>query len=293
MHQETRATLFALAAIAMWSTVATAFKIGLTHNSLVPLLGIASLTSLLIFSLNLAWQKRLGAAAHGLAKHWRYSLLLAAINPTSYYLILFSAYDRLPAQVAQPINFTWAIVLSVMSAVWLKQTLTRWELAGLLGGYAGVAVITTAGFQVTGQLSWVGLGLVVVSTFLWASFWLLNTRSEQAADIQLWQNFVLATPSVLALALVTGAEFHWHWQALASAAYIGVFEMGLAFLFWQRALMLTQHTTRISTLIFLSPIVSLFLISAVLAEPLQLRTFVGLAMIVLGVWLSQRKPTQI
>jgi drug/metabolite transporter (DMT)-like permease len=224
---------------------------------------------------------------HGLTEHWRYSLLLAAINPTSYYLILFSAYDRLPAQVAQPINFTWAIVLSIMSAVFLKQKLTRWELAGLLGGYCGVAIITTAGYQVTEQLSWVGLGLVIISTLLWASFWLLNTRTKQAADIQLWQNFLLATPSLILLALVTDTKFQWHWEALASAVYIGVFEMGLAFLLWQRAIMLTQHTARISTLIFLAPIISLFLISLVLKEPLQLRTFIGLGLILAGVWLAQ------
>ena len=36
---------------------------------------------------------------------------MGLLNPVAYYLILFKAYTILPAQVAQPLNMIWPIVL--------------------------------------------------------------------------------------------------------------------------------------------------------------------------------------
>ena len=47
------------------------------------------------------------------------------LNPFLYYLVLFRAYDLLPAQEAQPLNYTWPIVLVLLSAIMLHQRL-RW-----------------------------------------------------------------------------------------------------------------------------------------------------------------------
>ena len=44
-------------------------------------------------------------------KQWLYYAGLGLLNPVAYYLVLFKAYDLLPAQVAQPINYAWPIVL--------------------------------------------------------------------------------------------------------------------------------------------------------------------------------------
>ena len=66
----------------------------------------------------------------------------------------------------------------------------------------------------------------------------------------------------------------------AGAAYIGLFEMSLAFLAWGTALKLTDRTARISNLIFLSPFVSLVLIHLVLGEAIHLTTGIGLVLIV-------------
>ena len=78
------------------------------------------------------------------------------------------------------------------------------------------------------------------------------------------------------------------WQPWAALAYVGVFEMGVTFVFWQLAMHYTNNASRIGTLIFLSPFISLFLIHFVLGEPLQLMTFGGLGLIIAGLWLQQQ-----
>lgn len=289
MHPERKALFFALSAVLLWSTVATAFKLALAYNSVPALLFGASLVSLLSLSLVLWRQSRLTTAFGQLRHNLKTTTLLGAINPVIYYLVLFEAYNRLPAQIAQPVNYTWAITLALLSVPMLKHQLTRFDLGGLLLGYSGVVVISIAGKNVTGSLDGFGLALALISTLLWAAFWLLNTRSQVEPLVQLFHNFLLATPILAVLLLMTGQSINLSWPSLLSLTYVGLFEMGITFMLWQQALSLTQRAAQIGTLIFLSPLISLFLISWILKEPLQWQTFAGLALIISGVWLSKRK----
>ncbi|WP_369601206.1 DMT family transporter [Hahella sp. SMD15-11] len=143
--RERRAWLLGLSAVLLWSTVATAFKLALAQMSPPELVFWASLVSALVLGGVLGWQGQLVAALRGLNRHgWR-ALLMGSLNPAAYYLILFEAYDRLPAQIAQPVNYTWALVLAVLAVPLLGQPLTRRMIAALMLGYLGVAVLAMGG----------------------------------------------------------------------------------------------------------------------------------------------------
>ncbi len=291
MNSERKAIFFALGAVLLWSTVATAFKIALKTNSVLTLLVGASITSLITFGLLLVLQGRLMAAFASFLKNSKHALLLGLINPVIYYLVLFEAYDRLPAQVAQPVNYTWAITLALLSVPFLGHKLSKLDIAGLALGYGGVILISIAGKNVAGSLDYFGLLLAIVSTLLWAAFWLLNTKSNVDPVIKLFHNFLVATPILIVALYLSGQSFNVTIPSLLSVAYVGLFEMGITFVLWRKALQLTTNTARIGTLIFLSPFISLFLISLVLKEPLQIQTFLGLGFIIGGVWLSQRRQS--
>lgn len=289
MKSEQKALCFALLAVLLWSTVATAFKVALQYHSVISLLTGASLVSLLTLTALIAAKGQLKAALISLPAHWRQRSVLGLINPLIYYLILFESYRRLPAQVAQPVNYTWAITLALLSIPVLKQKLRGSAFIGLLIGYGGVVVISMAGKNVTGSLDIIGIALALLSTIFWAGYWLLNTRNKQDPLIGLFQNFLIATPILFAALLLFNPQpLNWSFPALASVAYIGLFEMGITFVFWQLALQHTGNTARIGSLIFLSPFISLFLIHLVLGEPLQVQTFFGLGLIIIGVVIAQR-----
>lgn len=107
-RNNTRAIIYACIAVLSWSTVATAFKIALTHLTHFEMLLIASCTSLLIFALLLTFQKKWKLLSALPARQWGYFALLGLLNPVAYYLVLFKAYDLLPAQVAQPYQLCMA-----------------------------------------------------------------------------------------------------------------------------------------------------------------------------------------
>ena len=292
MSNESKAVAFAMAAILLWSTVATAFKIALQYHSVIGLLAGASLTSVLVLMAILFAQGKLLRAIRSFPSNLRNALLLGSLNPVLYYLVLFEAYRRLPAQVAQPVNYTWAITLALLSVPILKHRLTRRDLWGLLLGYSGVVVISIAGKEVTGSLDYWGLALAIFSTLLSAGFWLLNTKKNNLDPIiGLFHNFLVSLPILgLLIWFVPPPPVQWGLMSITSLVYVGLFEMGITFVFWQMALMRTGNAARLGTLIFLSPLISLFLIHLVLKEPLQLATFLGLALIIAGVISSRKKP---
>ncbi|PTY38036.1 hypothetical protein BGP77_16405 [Saccharospirillum sp. MSK14-1] len=290
MSSERRALGYALIAVLLWSTVATAFKVALQHVSVSQLMAGAALFSIIALLATLAIRDELRTALNRLWSDRTAAFRLGLINPVLYYAVLFEAYDRLPAQVAQPVNYTWAITLGLLSVPFLGHRLTRWDLTGMLLGYSGVVFISIAGQNVSGSLDYFGLFLALASTLLWAGYWLVNTRDDRPPIIGLFQNFVYAFPLlVLWMLWRDGLPALNEWPVSASLAYVGVFEMGITFVFWQLAMHHTSNASRIGTLIFLSPFISLFLIHIVLGEPLQWLTFGGLGLIIAGLWIQQSK----
>lgn len=283
MPDQRKATRYGLATVAMWSTVATAFKLSLAHLTPLQLLLYASLASCLVLGLVLAATGRLGALFALSRPQWRRSMLLGALNPFLYYTILFAAYDLLPAQEAQPLNYTWAITLSLLAVPLLGQKLRRRDLLALVVSYAGVVVIASHG-DVLGLrfASPFGVALALVSTLVWALYWILGAKDDRDPVVGLLANFLCSLPLTLLAVLCFSDPWPGSWAGLAGAAYVGVFEMGLAFVTWLTALRCAVNAARVANLIFLSPFLSLVLIHFLVGEAILPSTVVGLVLILAG-----------
>lgn len=290
MDKNKLAIIYALLAVAMWSTVATAFKLSLEQMSLLQLLTGASFISLVVLAGFLGWRGELKIAIETMPQNIKTIVLLASLNPVLYYIVLLEAYSLLPAQVAQSLNYTWAITLTILSVPILGHKLTRQDLFAIVMAYLGVVLISFSGKSITGELSYLGIFLALVSTIIWAMYWLLNTRDTRPAIIKLFQSFSLAVPILIIITtLFEGIPKALHLKQIMGMVYIGLFEMGLAFMCWQMALQLSDKVSKISILIFLSPFISLFIIHHVLGEPLHIMTFMGLGLIVFGILVQQFK----
>ncbi|MCE8018106.1 DMT family transporter [Halomonas sp. MCCC 1A17488] len=285
MSQDRGAMLFGLGAVALWSTVATAFKVALAYMSPLELMWLASLVSWLLMGGLVVRQGLLGEALrHG----WRTAAWAGLMNPVAYYLVLFGAYDRLPGQEAMALNYTWALAMAFLAVPILGQRLTRIDVLAGLVAYSGVWVIATRGQVLNVAFADpLGVGLALASTLLWALYWLLNVRDARPPLVAQWQNFGVGLP-VLTLLMLLGPGFSWHgWAAVGAGIYVGLFEMGIAFVLWQMAVHRVSRTAKVSNLIFLSPPVSLLLLYVVVGEPILVSTLVGLVLILGGLGLQQ------
>jgi drug/metabolite transporter (DMT)-like permease len=285
-----RAYLFALLTVLFWSTVATAFKIALRNLNYIQLLLIANFTALLVYSLILLFRGRKG----NLFPVSRREILLSAfqgfLNPFAYYLVLFKAYSILPAQIAQPVNFIWPVVLMLLSAPLLKQPLKLSGLAALFISFTGVLILSGQGnirhFHVNEPI---GIALALSSSFIWSFFWIINLRDKRDDIVKLFMSSLFSMVFISVLALCTGNLTTPGAKPVYAAIYIGLFEMGITFVVWLRALQLSETTGRISNLVYLTPFISLIFIHFILKERLYLTSVIGLCLIMAGILLQHIK----
>lgn len=287
-----RAYVLALAAIVLWSTASTAFELALRQLSVLQLLLVASFSSLLAIGLVLVLQGQLSSLRPTGWRQLGQSALLGALNPTGYYLILLTAYDILPAQMAQPLNYTWPLVLVFLSAPMLKQRIARRSYWAMLVSFGGVILISSRGEWRPLPLSdaW-GVFLAASSAVVWALYWLFNLRDPRPELVKLFYSFLFGSIFVLLLTLAFGQVFVPSVWGSVAAVYVGFFEMGFTFVLWMRALSIASSTDKIGNLVYLSPFLALLFISSILKESILPSTIFGLILILLGI-LIQKFPNK-
>ena len=284
VSRQTQAYLYAGCAVLFWSTVASAFKVSLRYVEVPHMLLYATLVSMAVLLVAAAWQRKLGQLFACSPKQYLRSAALGFLNPFLYYLVLFESYDRLPAQEAQPLNYTWPMVVVILSVPFLKQPIGRVSLAGILVSFLGVLVISTRGDLLGFRLSDpIGTGLAVGSAFIWATFWLSNVRDDRDEVVKLLLNFAFGLAFVCVAAFALAGPPSLDLRGIGGSAYAGVFEMGVTFLLWMRALSLSRTTAQVSNLVYLSPFVSLVLISVIVGERILPSSVIGLAFIIGGI----------
>jgi len=284
-----RAVKMGLGAVMLWSTVATAFSLSLEYLTPLQLVTLAAVVSWCFFAARLGSPARWASLRATSFKERITGLLMGWLNPGLYYLVLFAAYDQLPAQEAMAINYSWGITLALIAAPLLRQRLTPGALLAACISYSGIVVIATRGSPLSLDFAQpLGVGLALLSTLLWSLYWVINTRLSVDPEVNLFLNFSGALPLLLGLLWWSGTPLPVVWQGWAGGLYVGLFEMGLAFVLWMGAMKATTSTLRISSLIFLSPPLSLILIWMIAGEPVKAYTLIGLILILFGLWLQRR-----
>ncbi len=274
------AYIYGISAVLLWSTVASAFKLTLRYMDFVSMLFFSSLVSLGVLFLILLSQGKLSFIRSLERRDWMRYALFGLLNPFIYYLVLFRAYELLPAQEAQPLNYTWQIVLSVMSVIILKQRMSWKNALGIGISFMGILVISGQGSL--GFSNPAGVGLALGSAFIWASFWLLNLKDSRDAVEKLFMCFLFGSIYISALFLLTGHSLPPAW-GLAGTIYVGMFEMGLTFVLWLKALEKSDRTSQVSMLIYLSPFISFMIIHFTVGEKILASTVAGTVLLILGI----------
>lgn len=288
MKKQSQAYIFALAAILLWSTVATAFKIALNGMDYIHLLSISSAIAMIFFTTILLFKGELKIVRETPRPDILQSALLGFLNPFLYYLILLKAYSLLSAQLALSLNYIWPITLVLLSIPILKQKIGRKSIACILLSFIGVIVIANKGSftSIQSPNTW-GIILALGSSIVWSLFWIFNTKDQRKDIHKLFLNFVFGAIYSL-ITLVCFREISLpDFNSIAAAIYIGLIECGVAYIFWLRAMNLSSSTDKIGNLVFLSPFISLFLIHLIIGETIYLSTWIGLAIIVTGILLQK------
>jgi len=283
---------YAVMVVLIWSTVASAFKITLRYLEPIHMLFYATVVSILTLFIIVLFQKKAALLRRCSPGDYVKSALLGFLNPFLYYIILFRAYSLLPAQQAVSLNYTWAIQLVILSIPLLKQKIDVKSFFAIIVGYVGVLIIATQGDIYSLRIANVqGTLLALGSAIIWALFWIYNIKDKRDEVVKLALNFVFGFAFVCIYLIVSGRFVIPEFSGMVGAVYIGVFEMGITFVLWLKALRLSKTTAQVGNLIYLTPFLSLLIINIVVGEKILASTVIGLLFILTGIVL-QRYPLQ-
>lgn len=289
MTDQNKAYLFAGTAVLMWSTVGSAFKLTLAHLSPIQMLLFSSFISIIILFVILAVQNKISLLFKTGPDKILQSALNGLLNPFLFYIVLFTAYDLLLTQEAMVLNFTWPVTLTLLSIVILKQKIGWKSLLAIFISFTGIVVIATKGDLLSLKFSnLTGVGLALGSTVIWSLFWIINIRDKRDEVVKLFLNFFFGFIYILATVIFLDIFLIPNWKAIAGSIYIGLFEMGIAYVFWLMGLQRSSTTAKVSNLIFLAPFISLILINLTIGEQILWSTFAGLGFITVGIILQRR-----
>ncbi|WP_295373804.1 DMT family transporter [uncultured Pseudacidovorax sp.] len=266
-------TLHALAAIALWASLAS-LGTALAHVPPFLLTGAA----LIIGSLP-SWPLVLRDR-----RAWAVpprTLALGVYGLFGFHFLLFIALRHAPPVEANLVNYLWPLGMVVLAPVLLPGTALRpLHVVAALLGFAGAAV-AILGARGTGGATGFAWGFVPAlgSAFIWASYSLWTKRVPAFPTSAIGAFGLVSGLLALACHALLEPAVSLSARDWALVALCGLGPLGAAFFFWDRALK-TGDARQIGILSYLTPLLSTTLLLLVTGRPLTGGIALAAAMIV-------------
>lgn len=226
------------------------------------------------------------------ARLWA-AIVVAALFANALPYLLFSlAEQSVSSSTAGVINATtplWTGVLAL--AVRHQRSVTRWQAAGLVIGFAGGVLIFAPWRTASELLSAGGLECLAASVSYAVSYIFMDRflarRGISAIVLSACQLAVAAAMLAVALAVSGARAPHWTAEGTAALAVLGIIGTGFAYVL-NYQIIASDGATVASTVTYLLPVVAIVLGVLVLHESVTALTLAGIALVLAGVALTRR-----
>jgi drug/metabolite transporter (DMT)-like permease len=184
----------------------------------------------------------------------------------------------------------WPIILVFFSIPLLGQRIPARSFLALAISLAGVYIISSQGTPLSpGRSDTLGVILALISSVLWALYFVLNVRDRRDESVKLFTGFLFGSAYMIILMASVGSfNQPLSFRGVAASVYCGFFEMGITFWLWLKALQLSETTDKVSNLVYFAPFISLILLHFIIDEPVYYTTPAGLLLIIGSVIFQNR-----
>jgi drug/metabolite transporter (DMT)-like permease len=222
-------------------------------------------------------------------------LFVAALVANAIPYTLFGVGERtVGSNVAGVINATtplWTVLIAFLAGTDRVVTVRRG--IGLALGFAGTLLIFTPWESANEIASWGGLAILAASASYGVSYVYMGKflANKGIPPIALSASQLAAGAILMVFTLPFGGLVapHWRLDAIASLLILGVFGTGLAYVLNYR-LITDEGPTAASTTTYLLPLVAVGLGALVVDETVTVAMIAGMAIVLAGVALVQRRP---
>lgn len=200
----------------------------------------------------------------------------------------------LPASMNSLLANTSPLMLACGIVVFERRLPRARVLAGLLLGFAGVALLSVRGAADLGAIGLLGVLLSLGGSLTWAIYTGWSRQELQRGDTLAITAGAAFVGSVPLLAIGAATDQLGRYGELSSTAlllllYAGVVGTGLTYSLWMSALK-GLSATNVAAFQYVIPLTSVTIATVFLGEPITFALAVGGALILLGVGLAQERP---
>lgn len=286
---DSRTVLMGLSFVVMWSSAFTSARIAVADAPPFLLLSVRFAVSGL---LAIAIARMLGQRMPMTAANWRALIVLGICQNTLYLGLNFTAMRTVEASVA--VIIASALPLVVAAVRWgLMGERLRWiGIAGLAAGLGGVLVIMSA--RLSGGADPFGVMLCLGGLLALTVATLMVTGASVGGNVLMIVGLQMLAGSLTLLPLSMVFEV-WtvNWTvSLALAFTYTTLVPGLAATVIWFLLVKRIGATRASSFHFLNPFIGVAIAAIVLGEALSPRDYLGVVVIMAGIWGVQRAHQQ-
>ena len=199
-----------------------------------------------------------------------------------FYLLLYYGYSIENGIAVLVIQYSWPLVIILLSVFLLKDKLAGRQIIGVVIGFIAVIITFTKG-QIT-QLQVenpTALLLVFSGACCFALMSVFSRRYSIDPYISTVWLFIFSTLTSLAL-LFLFSEIQLPSEASLWPTIInGVLINGVSYILWFKA-MNTGHSAKIASIVFLSPVLSVIWLVLILSDPFEMAYIIGIVLVIIS-----------
>jgi drug/metabolite transporter (DMT)-like permease len=278
--------------VLFWGSAFAVVKVGLDFSPPVLFAGLRSLLGgLAMVAVAYVW-----GGSPNLRRDWPVFLLLAAFNVVLFIGLQTYAILHLPSGSAAVLVYLQPILVGLLAWLILGERLSVAKIVGLLLGFSGIVAVSAGSVSgAASAISPLGVAFGAASALSWAVGTVLFKKYEARVST-LWAvavPFVVGGVVLTALGLLVEpwGEVSWSAALVASMLYSSLVGISAAWVIWF-ALVRAGEASRVAAYIFAVPLTAVLVGVVFLDEPLGFALLVGAALVVSGIYLVNRTPSQ-
>jgi len=287
MTETFKGTLYALLSVAMFATLGTGFKMAVTRmSSYSVVVWIAIWATLALFGL-LVGEQRVGTIVTEFRQRPLFFPVAGVVGLGVQQFLCLKTYEYIPASQAVILHNTYPLMLLLLSWLLFREKSDLWALCCVVLGFVGVFVLVSAGGGLGDVRLSAGVAVALGTAFSFALFCVLIKHARFSVKPGMFLLNLFGLLFLLCLLPI----YHMQWSISGTdmllMAYLGIFPTAVAFILWNNALRMIP-TGRSSNFALLVPILSLICITVVLKEQIILLQALGMAIVLVSVFLNVR-----
>jgi drug/metabolite transporter (DMT)-like permease len=203
---------------------------------------------------------------------------------------LFPLAERTVASsIAGMMNGALPVVVTAVTAVWLRQRPSLARIVAVLVGFAGIVLVALPSVRDGSSADAAGIGMLVGAILCYAVGLTIARPLLDAYPpiVVLARVLTIAALWSAPTGLAAAADVRWTWRMLASLATLGALGSGLAFVLFGSLLRRTGPV-RAMVPTYFTPVVGTVLGVAFNDEHIRALSLAGMGVVILGAWLTSR-----